>query len=130
MTIRNLDALFEPKSIAVIGASNKPRSVGAVLARNLFEAGFEGPIMAVNPHEQAIRSTLNYRSVAELPTTPDLAVLATPPPTIPGLIADLGARGCRAAARARRRRARICAQRCWKPRARTSSASSGRTALA
>ena len=97
MTIRNLDALFEPKSIAVIGASNKPRSVGAVLARNLFEAGFEGPIMAVNPHEQAIRSTLNYRSVAELPTTPDLAVLATPPPTIPGLIADLGARGCRAA---------------------------------
>jgi acetyltransferase len=97
MTIRNLDALFEPKSIAVIGASNKPRSVGAVLARNLFEAGFEGPIMAVNPHEQAIRSTVNYRSVAELPTTPDLAVLATPPPTIPGLIADLGAQGCRAA---------------------------------
>ena len=97
MTIRNLDALFEPKSIALVGASNQPRSVGAVLARNLFEAGFNGPIMTVNPHEQAIRSTLNYRSVAELPTTPDLAVLATPPAAIPGLIADLGARGCRAA---------------------------------
>jgi acetyltransferase len=97
MTVRNLDALFEPKSIALIGASNQPRSVGSVLARNLFEAGFDGPILTVNPHEQAIHSTLNYRSVAELPTPPDLAVLATPPAAIPGLIADLGACGCRAA---------------------------------
>jgi acetyltransferase len=97
MTVRNLDALFKPKAIALIGASNRPRSVGQVLARNLFEAGFRGPIMTVNPREQAIRSTLNYRSVAELPITPDLAVLSTPPDTIPGLIAELGARGCRAA---------------------------------
>ena len=97
MTVRNLDTLFRPKAIALIGASNRPRSVGAVLARNLFEAGFRGPIMTVNPREQAIRSTLNYRSVAELPITPDLAVLSTPPAVIPGLIAELGGRGCRAA---------------------------------
>ncbi len=97
MTVRNLDALFDPGSIAVVGASNRPGTVGAVLARNLFGAGFEGPILAVNPHEQAIHSTLNYRSVAELPLAPDLAVLATPPDTVPGLIAELGAKGCRAA---------------------------------
>jgi acetyltransferase len=97
MTTRNFDALFEPKSIAVIGASNQPRSVGAVLARNLFDGGFAGPIMAVNPHETAIQSTLVYRSVAELPIAPDLAVLATPPHTIPALIAELGQKGCRAA---------------------------------
>lgn len=97
MTTRNLDALFEPKAIALIGASNQPRSVGQVLARNLFEAGFPGPVMAVNPHEQAVRSTLNYRSVADLPVVPDLAVIATPPKTVPGLIAELGGRGCRAA---------------------------------
>ncbi len=97
MTIRNLDALFDPQAIALIGASNQPGSVGAVLARNLFDAGFKGAIMPVNPHEKAIRSTVNYRSVAELPVAPDLAVIATPPPTVPGLIADLGARGCRAA---------------------------------
>jgi acetyltransferase len=97
MTIRNLDALFQPKAIALIGASNRPQSVGAVLARNLFETGFEGPIVTVNPREAAVRSTYNYRSVAELPVVPDLAVLATPPDTVPGLIADLGARGCRAA---------------------------------
>ena len=97
MTVRNLDALFKPKAIALVGASNRPRSVGAVLAHNLFEAGFRGPILTVNPNEQAIRSTLNYRSVAELPITPDLAVISTPPDSIPQLIADLGARGCRAA---------------------------------
>ena len=51
MTTRNLDALFEPKSIALIGASNQPRSVGAVTAKNLFEAGFAGPIVTVNPHD-------------------------------------------------------------------------------
>jgi len=97
MTVRNLDALFKPKAIALIGASNRPRSVGAVLARNLFEAGFRGPILTVNPREHAIHSTLNYRSVAELPISPDLAVLSTPPDTIPALIAELGEKGCRAA---------------------------------
>lgn len=97
MTIRNFDALFEPKAIALIGASNREGSVGAVLARNLLEAGFKGPIMPVNPRAEAIRSTISYSSVAELPVTPDLAVIATPPETVPGLIAELGERGCRAA---------------------------------
>jgi acetyltransferase len=97
MSIRNLDALFHPNVIAVVGASNRPGTIGATLAANLFETGFAGPILSVNPHEAAIRSTLNYRSVAELPLVPDLAVLATPPETIPGLIAELGAKGCRAA---------------------------------
>jgi acetyltransferase len=97
MTTRNLDALFEPKAIALVGASNQSNSVGAVLARNLFEAGFRGPIMPVNPHETAIRSTVNYRSVADLPLPPDLAIVATPPATVPGVIAELAARGCRAA---------------------------------
>ena len=97
MSIRNLDALFNPSTISLIGASNRAGSVGAVLARNLFDAGFQGPILTVNPHERAIRSTLNYHSVAELPLAPDLAVISTPPQTVPGLIGELGARGCRAA---------------------------------
>jgi acetyltransferase len=97
MTTRNLDALFEPKAIALIGASNKPNSVGEVLARNLFEGGFSGPIMPVNPHETAIRGVANYRAIKELPVTPDLAVVATPPSTVPGIIAELSLCGCRAA---------------------------------
>jgi acetyltransferase len=97
MTTRNLEALFAPAAIALIGASNEPGRVGAVLARNLMESGFRGPVLAVNPHERAIRSALSYRSLAELPVAPDLAVIATPPPSVPGLIAELAARGCRAA---------------------------------
>lgn len=97
MTIRNLDALFAPNTIALIGASNHPGSVGQVLARNLIEAGYHGPIMPVNPHEQAIHSILNYRSIAELPAAPDLAVVSTPPASVPQVIAELGTRGCRAA---------------------------------
>ncbi|WP_280538947.1 bifunctional acetate--CoA ligase family protein/GNAT family N-acetyltransferase [Chromohalobacter sp. 11-W] len=97
MSIRNLDALFAPATIALVGASNRPGSVGTVLARNLLEAGFAGPILTVNPHERAIRSTLNYHSIAELPLAPDLAIIATPAESVPGLIRELGERGCRAA---------------------------------
>ena len=97
MTIRNLDYIFKPKSIALIGASNKPHSVGAVTADNLRLAGFDGPILPVNPHHQAVAGALAYKDVASLPLTPDLAVICTPPETVPGLIAELGARGTKAA---------------------------------
>ena len=97
MTTRNLEALFAPSAIALIGASNQAGSIGAVLARNLMESGFAGPVLAVNPHERAIRSMLSYRSLSELPVAPDLAVIATPPPTVPGIAAELAARGCRVA---------------------------------
>jgi len=97
MTVRNLDHLFKPSSVALIGASKRPSSVGAVLARNLLGAGFDGPIMPVNPKHASINGVMCYRDVASLPTAPDLAVIGTPPDTVPGLIAELGARGTRAA---------------------------------
>ncbi len=97
MSVRNLDFLFKPRSIAVIGASREPRSIGAVLTRNLLQAGFDGPVMAVNPHERSIESMLVYNSVADLPETPDLAVICTPAATVPQLIAELGDRGTKAA---------------------------------
>ena len=97
MTTRNFDALFHPAAIALIGASNRPGSVGAVLARNLKAGGFAGPIWAVNPHETEVAGLPCFPNVSALPGTPDLAVIATPPTTIPALIADLGARGARAA---------------------------------
>ena len=97
MTTRNFGALFQPTSIALVGASNRPGSVGAVLARNLQAGGFSGAIWAVNPHESAVGALPCFHSVADLPGTPDLAVIATPPSTVPGLVADLGQRGCRAA---------------------------------
>ncbi len=68
-----------------------------MLADNLYAGGFAGPILTVSAAGRAIRSTLSYRSVAELPVTPDLAVIAMPPEAVPGLVVELGARGCRAA---------------------------------
>jgi acetyltransferase len=97
MSTRNLESLMKPRSIALIGASNRPHSVGAVLARNLLAGGFAGPVMPVHPRETAIAGVLAYPDVAHLPVVPDLAVLATPPDTIPGLVAELAQRGTRAA---------------------------------
>ena len=97
MSIRNLEYLFNPSSVALIGASKRPGSIGAVVARNLFHSGFQGPVMPVNPNHKAIEGVLTYPDVASLPTTPDLAVIATPPPAVPGLIAALAARGTKAA---------------------------------
>jgi acetyltransferase len=97
MSIRNLDRLLRPKSVALIGASTRPHSVGAVLAHNLFTGGFKGPVLPVHPKHDAIEGVLAYKSVADLPMAPDLAVISTPPAAVPGLIAELGRRGTRAA---------------------------------
>jgi acetyltransferase len=97
MSTQNLEHLFRPKSVAVVGASNRPQSVGAVVIRNLLQGGFNGPIMPVNPKHQAIAGVLAYKDIDALPTTPELAVICTPPATIPELIDKLGERGTRAA---------------------------------
>lgn len=97
MSIRNLDRMFHPASVAVIGASNRERSVGRVLSRNLMSGGFEGPVLPVNPHAAAIGATLAYPSVDALPFAPDLAVICTPPDTVPGIVDSLGRRGTKAA---------------------------------
>ena len=97
MSVRNLEFLFRPGSIALFGADSAPRSIGRVLAQNLFRGGFDGPVMPVHARDTAVQGVLAYRSVSDLPLTADLAVIASPPAEIPGLIAQLGARGTRAA---------------------------------
>lgn len=97
MTIRNFDALFAPQSVAVIGASVRAGSLGAVLMRNVVEGGFAGPIYPVHPHAKEIAGLRAYPDVAALPETPDLAVIATPPATVPALTGTLAERGTRAA---------------------------------
>ncbi len=97
MTQHPLDPFFNPSSVALVGASNRDDSIGQVLARNLLESGFKGPIMAVNPHETAIRSTLAYADIAALPAPADLAVIAIPAAGVAKAVTELGALGCRAA---------------------------------
>ena len=96
MTIRNFDSLFRPRSVALIGASTRPGSVGLIVARNLASGGFGGPIWFVNPKHGAIEGRDCYPSVAALPSAPDLAVLVTPAATIPALVGELAGKGTRA----------------------------------
>ena len=97
MSIRNLDAVFRPTSVALIGASNRPNSIGNVLARNLTAGSFAGPVLPVNPKHRSVAGILCHKSVEDLPMVPDLAVICTPPHTVPGIIDQLGGRGTRGA---------------------------------
>lgn len=97
MTTRNLEKLFRPTSIAVIGATNRPGAVGSVLMHNLLEGGFEGPVMPVNPKHSAVAGVLAYPDIDQLPMAPDLAVICTPAEPIPALIEQLVGKGTRAA---------------------------------
>lgn len=97
MSIRNLESLLQPRSVALIGASPKPQTVGATVLQNLLAAGFKGPIYPVNPKYAAVADVKAFSGVGHLPGAPDLAVICTPPPTVPGLIAELGAIGTKAA---------------------------------
>jgi len=86
VTIRSLESLFNPSAIALVGASKTPGSIGWVLARNLMSAGFDGPIMPVNPKHRAVGGVLAWPNVAALPVVPDLAVVSTPPDVVPGVL--------------------------------------------
>ncbi len=96
MTIRNLNHFFQAKSVALVGASEKPGSIGLTVASNLLRSGYQGKIAFVNPHHSEIRGLRCYPTVNDLPFAPELAIVATPPDTVPGIIDDLGRRGCRA----------------------------------
>ncbi|CAM5793850.1 bifunctional acetate--CoA ligase family protein/GNAT family N-acetyltransferase [Ottowia pentelensis] len=96
MSIRNLDSLFDPRSVAVIGASERPFSVGATLWRNMRASGFQGAVWPVNPKYTELSGTRCYARVAELPATPELAVICTPPATVLDLVRQLAQAGTRA----------------------------------
>lgn len=97
MTIRNLDRAISPRSVVVIGASERSGSVGRVVFDNIVGGGFEGEIWPLNPKYSEIAGHSCYARVADLPGIPDLAVIVTPPDTVPGLIRELGEKGTRAA---------------------------------
>ena len=96
MSVRNLDHLFRPRSIALVGAATEPGTLGARLAENLIGHGFDGTIMPVGG-DGPVQGLTSYASVDELPSAPDLALIATPAETVPEIIDALGKRGTRSA---------------------------------
>lgn len=97
MSVIHLERLCRPTSVVVIGASARPDSVGHIVLRNLVQGGFEGPVWAVNPRHAEIDGQPCFPEIAALPAAPDLAVICTPPATLPTIVEQLGARGTRAA---------------------------------
>jgi len=93
----DLDELFRPSSVAVIGASNKPGKVGTYLFRNILEAGFKGVVYPVNPSSKSVSGVRCYPSIEELPETPDLGVVIVPAPSVADTIERLGKAGARGA---------------------------------
>ncbi|MCS0628234.1 bifunctional acetate--CoA ligase family protein/GNAT family N-acetyltransferase [Telluria mixta] len=97
MSMRNLNHFFTPDSVAVIGASARPGSVGATVLANVAGGGFSGPIWPVNPKYGELAGLSAFGDAADLPRAPGLAVICTPAATVPGIVATLGELGCKAA---------------------------------
>jgi len=91
-----LRALFEPGSVAVIGASRDPESLGHRIVVNLVSGGFEGPVFPVNPHAEHIRSIRAAASIRELDGKVDLAVLVLPAEDIPRVVDECAEAGVKA----------------------------------
>ncbi len=97
MSQHYLSPLFSPRSIAVIGASNRPDSVGGIIFANLLMGGYQGKFYAVNPKHTEIQGQPAFASIDQIGERIDLVVIATPAATIPDIIEACGKQGVRAA---------------------------------
>jgi acetyl coenzyme A synthetase (ADP forming)-like protein len=92
----SLDALFRPRSIAVVGASRQARTIGNTLVANLVGRGYAGTVFPVNPSASSVQSVKCHADVASIPDPVDLAVIAVPAARVPGVIRDCATKGVRA----------------------------------
>ncbi len=92
-----LDVFFSPKTVAVIGATENPGSVGRTVLWNLVTSPFGGTVYPVNPKRPSVLGVKAYASISDIPEPVDLAVIITPPPSIPGLIRECGENGVQGA---------------------------------
>lgn len=88
-----LDALFKPKSVAIIGASNNPLSIGHIVMQNLLEHNYKGPIYPINPKSKYIKSFRAYPSVSDVPDDIDLVNISIKNTLVPYVLEDCGKKG-------------------------------------
>src|SRR5690349_8517875 len=81
-----LDTFFEPKSVAIVGASASPDKLGHVVLKNAIDSGFKGKVFPINPKAGTILGLQAYSSVSACPETPDLAVVVIPYTLVPEAI--------------------------------------------
>lgn len=92
-----LDAIFRPQNVAVIGATERPGSVGRTLLWNLISTPFGGTVFPINPKRPSVLGIKAYPSIKEVPDRVDLAVIATPAPSVPSVIAECAQAGVKGA---------------------------------
>jgi acetyltransferase len=93
----SLDAIFNPKTVAVIGATETANSVGLTVTRNLSSYASSGGVYPVNPKRETVLGLKAYPTIAAVPDKVDLAVIVTPAPAVPGLIGECVAAGVKGA---------------------------------
>ena len=93
MGIENLDKMFKPKSIAVIGASDKVGKTGYRIFRNLIGSGYDGVVYPVNPTKESVQGVAAYKSIDEVPKVVDLAIIVTPANVVYDVIEQCGKKG-------------------------------------
>jgi acetyltransferase len=97
MRLTDVDQLFVPHAIAVLGASDRPDSVGGMVFRNLLAGGFKGHCYAINPKYDQVAGQPCYRDLAQLERQVDLALIATPAEKVPAILDQCGDAGVKAA---------------------------------
>src|SRR5450755_4165015 len=85
---QGLNALFTPESVAVIGATDRPGSVGKTVLQNLLDPAFRGRVYPVNPQRSELLGLKAFKKIGDVPEAVDLVVLATPAVTIPEIIGE------------------------------------------
>jgi acetyltransferase len=95
LSIRNLEVFFNPKRIAVIGASEEPASEGYFILRNMIGKGFRGVVYPVNPLSKSVQGVEAYKTISEIPHPIDLAILARPAEEILPTLEECGRKGVR-----------------------------------
>jgi len=90
-----LDNLFSPEAIAVFGASERSGALGTVVFRNLIQCGYGGKVLAINPGHDSVQDHPCYPDIGSTNSHIDLALIATPAPTVPEIIRQCGERGVR-----------------------------------
>ncbi|MGC8935897.1 MAG: CoA-binding protein [Candidatus Methanomethylicaceae archaeon] len=88
-----LDGLFFPKGVCIVGASRDPQALGHIIFKNILAGGFSGEVYPVNPKCESLLGLKCYPSVRDLPTSPDLAIVAVPSTVVPTIIAECGEKG-------------------------------------
>ncbi|MHC4463754.1 MAG: CoA-binding protein, partial [Planctomycetota bacterium] len=88
--IKNIESIMNPRSVAVVGATNRPGSVGLAVFRNILNAGFEGVLYPVNPKAKSVQSVKAYPKLADIPDEVDMAVIIVPAEIVCSILEEAG----------------------------------------